>query len=91
MLNDFIKFDKLITPSIIKVIFWIGIAITIISGLVAMISGIASTYGGGGQVLMGLVTIIIGPLFVRVYCEILIIIFKINENLVNINEKLDKE
>ena len=31
MLGDFLNFDKMITPVIIKIIFWIGIIICIIA------------------------------------------------------------
>ena len=58
MLNKFLNFDEMITPVIFKVIFWIGVALTVISGLGLIISGIGSRYGGGIQVLMGLLTIV---------------------------------
>ncbi|MFW6271215.1 MAG: DUF4282 domain-containing protein [Bacillota bacterium] len=91
MFQDFIKFDKMLTPSIIKIIFWVGIVIVALSAIAMIIGGISSPYGGGFQVLMGLITLIIGPLFVRIQCELLIVIFKIYENLVAMNKKLDNE
>jgi hypothetical protein len=39
------------------------------------------------MVLLGVFTIILGPLFVRVYCEILIIIFQIFDVLKQIAKK----
>ena len=90
MLGDFLNFDKMITPVIIKIIFWIGITICIIAGLAMIISGVSSYWGGGLQVLSGLATLILGPLGVRVYCELLIIIFKINDSLSEIKEHKKK-
>jgi hypothetical protein len=83
-LNQYLSFDKMITPAIIKVIFWAGVGLSVISGLIMMISGAASPYGGGALVIIGLLTIILGPLFTRIYCELLILLFKMNEALQSI-------
>ena len=79
--KEFLHFDKMITPSIIKVIYWIGSGLTILFGLFLMISGATSDLGGGAQVFLGLLTILIGPFVIRIYCELLILFFKIHETL----------
>ena len=86
--NSFIKFDKMLTPMIIKIVFWIGVAISVLTGLSMIIAGLGSPWGGGFQVIMGLLTIVIGPLVVRIYCELLIIFFKMHESLQDIKAKL---
>ena len=91
MLNKFLYFDEMITPVIIKVIFWIGVALAVISGLGMIVSGIGSRYGGGIQVLIGLLTIVIGPFLVRIWCEIMVVLFEIHKNLVEINRKTNSE
>jgi len=94
MFEKFFSFDRMITPSIIKVLFWIGVVVSVIGGLATIIGGIAAPYGGGTMVLSGILGIIFGPLITRVYCELLILLFKINDNLGEIKEKLcgeDKE
>ena len=73
-MKEFLHFDKMITTSIIKFVFWIGAGLSIIAGLIMMI-------GGGVAVLFGLLTIVFGPLVVRIYCELLIVFFKIHEAL----------
>jgi hypothetical protein len=88
MLDDFLKFDKMITPVIIKVIFWIGLVASVIIALGMIISGLGSRLGGGIEVLTGLVTLVLGPLMVRIYCELLIVIFKINDSLSEIKENI---
>ena len=85
--KEFLNFDKMITPSIIKFVFWIGSGLTILSGLIMMISGAASSYGGGIQVFLGILTILIGPFVIRIYCELLILFFKIHETLQEINKR----
>lgn len=90
-MNDFLTFRKMITPVFIQIIFWIGVVLCVISGLTLMIAGAGSNYGGGGQILTGLVTLFVGPLFVRVYCEILILFFRMNETLNDIRNEISKK
>ena len=87
--SDFLSFRKMITPIIIQIIFWIGVAVSVITGLGTIIAGIGD-YGGGLAVLGGLATIIFGPIVVRIYCELLILYFRMNETLTDISNKLDK-
>ncbi|HEY60712.1 MAG TPA: DUF4282 domain-containing protein [Anaerolineae bacterium] len=90
-MEDYLSFRKMITPIIIKVLFWIGVAVSVISGLV-MIGGSFGRYGGGATTfLMGLFTIILGPVAVRIYCEIIILFFRINDTLTEIREALAKK
>jgi len=83
-MNDFLTFRKMITPIIIQVIFWIGVVLCVLGGLGAMIAGAAAEYGGGGQVLGGLFLLVLGPLCVRIYCELLILLFRMNDTLTEI-------
>jgi hypothetical protein len=76
--KDFAKFRLMITPIVIQVLFWLGIAGCIIGALVSF---------GQAQVLNGIVVLILGPLFVRIYCELLIIIFRIHDLLKQIRDK----
>ena len=85
--SKFFNFDKMITPAIIKVLFWIGIAVVAIIGLSGIVTGLFMPYGGGKVVLTGLLTLVIGPIAVRVYCELLIVIFKMHEALEKIANK----
>lgn len=85
--GGFFTFDKMITPSIIKIVFYLGIIASIISGLAMIFSGINAYYGGGVQVFTGILTIVFMPIVVRIYCELLIVIFKIHESLIEIKNK----
>ena len=87
-MNQFFNFNKMITPTIIKVIFWIGVVSTVIIGLIQFFIGLGSPYGGGFQVFMGMLTIVMGPLVTRIYCELLIVLFKMHEALQDINQKI---
>ena len=76
----------MITPVIIQILFWVGVALCIIFGIGYILVG--SRYATGG-VFYGLMLLILGPLVVRIYCEILIIFFRINETLTEIKHDLD--
>lgn len=87
-MNDFFSFRTMITPVIIQIVFWIGVALCIIFGLGAMFFG--SLYYGSSGPVYGLLILIFGPVAVRIYCEILIIFFRINETLTEIKHTLEE-
>lgn len=88
-MQEFLSFDKMITPTLIKIIFYIGCALSLIGGIIMIISGVNSYYGGGGQVFMGIVLLILGPFLTRIYCELLIVQFKMQEHLAHIRKTSD--
>lgn len=90
-MGSFFSFDRMITPTIIKILFWVGIGFAVLSGIIQIVTGASSPYGGGGMVLTGLLTMLFGPLLVRVYCEILIIFFKMDDSLKKIEKHLGAE
>jgi len=78
--NKLLSFDTMITPSIIKIIYFILVALSILGGVILLLQGGVST-------ILGLVYIVLGPLIIRIYCELLIVVFKILQNLKEINER----
>ncbi|NIM17941.1 MAG: hypothetical protein GTN82_23955 [Candidatus Aminicenantes bacterium] len=76
--KDFSDFKFMITPVFIKIIFWICAVIIFIYGLYIMVTF---------QFLQGLIMAILGPIAVRIYCELLIVIFKIHEGIEKLVEK----
>jgi len=87
--KDCFGFEKMLTPVIIKVVYWILMALTILGGLIQIIVGLASKYNSGEQVLAGFLALILGPIFVRVYCELLIVVFSINGHLADMKHSLN--
>lgn len=97
-MQKYINFDSMITPTIIKILFWIGVGLSALFGIITFFSGIGqmfSYYGSGFlgfvTMIMGLVIIVVGSIVTRIYCELLIVVFKMHESLTSINEKLDKQ
>ncbi|HEY42479.1 MAG TPA: DUF4282 domain-containing protein [Anaerolineae bacterium] len=83
-MDDYLSFRKMITPIIIQVVFWIGAVLVALYGLWMIFSGATASFGGGQLVLSGLVTLLLGPLFWRIFCELLIVVFRINDTLTEI-------
>ncbi len=75
-MGDFLRFETMITPLVIQAIFWIAVVILIIAGVVQIVAS-----DGGVGIATGLATIILGPLLARIYCEIVIVFFRINDHL----------
>ncbi len=71
-MGDYLAFRRMITPAFIQIIFWIAVLGIVIAGVVAISNGRTGS---------GLALIIFGPVGVRIYAEILIVIFRINNNV----------
>jgi hypothetical protein len=52
-----------------------------VSGAFGMITGFNARERGAEMILIGLAVIILGPFVLRIYCEMVIVIFRINESL----------
>jgi hypothetical protein len=90
-MKDFLAFRTMLTPIIIQIIFWLGVFISVIAGIAYILSGYSAQYSGGQQVLVGLLLLFVGPVVVRIYCELLIIFFRINETLTEIRHAIIEE
>lgn len=87
-MDDFLKFRKMITPVIIQILFWVMVAIAVIGALVMMGSSFGRYGTGIGGFLGGLIFLVVGPVMVRVYTELLILFFRMNETLTEIRDLL---
>jgi len=74
-------FDSMLTPKIITFVYWLLLLACLVSGVGAMFT----SYGGG--FFQGLGIIIFGAIGTRIWCELLIVLFKIHENLQKIANK----
>jgi NADH:ubiquinone oxidoreductase subunit 6 (subunit J) len=90
-MRDFWAFRTMVTPVIIQILFWIGAILCLITGAIMVIYGATQSHGGESHYLWkGLLLFVLGPLGVRVYCEILMIFFRINETLTEIKHAIDR-
>jgi hypothetical protein len=70
----------MLTPKIITFVYWLLL-------LFAVVSGLGTMFGGYGDFLMGLGIIVGGGVGARIWCELLIVLFKIHENIKKIADK----
>jgi hypothetical protein len=80
-MGEYLTFEKMIAPVVIQILFWIGLVIVVISGLITLFTV---------SFISGLVIIILGPIGVRIYCEVLLVFFRILDNLREINANTRK-
>lgn len=67
-----LRFDSMLTPKIITVVYWLLLLAVVLGALGTIFSG--EIFGGIG-LLIG------GGVFARIWCELMIVLFKINENI----------
>lgn len=90
-MKRFFFFDEMIAPRIITFIYWVMLLFVVLMSLIVMI---APTPGMGpmptgmriGKIAIGFLSLVGGALFARVWCEVLIVVFKIYENVKKIAE-----
>ncbi|UQB43409.1 DUF4282 domain-containing protein [Thiomicrospira microaerophila] len=68
----------MLTPKIITAVYWLLLGLVVISGVGAMFAQ---------SFIMGLLIIVFGAIGVRIWCELLIVLFKINDNLKKMTDK----
>lgn len=89
-MKEYLYLNKMITPKVITVVYWLLLGVVVLYSLQTM-------FGMGENILtpgftywnfiQGLIILGVGLVLVRVYCEIIIIFFKINENLEDLKNK----
>jgi hypothetical protein len=83
--SDLFQWERFVTPSIIKLFFWLTVAIIILFGL----SGVAQAFrliviSPGAGILMLAAAVVgaaAGVIFARIVSEFILIVFRINEHL----------
>lgn len=78
-------FEAMLTPKIITFVYWLLLLSVVIGSFGYMFGG----YGGFsfGKFIAGLGIFIGGGIGVRIWCELLIVLFKINENIKHLAER----
>lgn len=78
-MQDFWAFRKMITPVIIRVLFWAEVLFVLSAGCIAILEGV--TRKEGLEILIGVSIILFGPFVIRMQCEMIVVLFRINESL----------
>ena len=75
-MEEFLKYEKMITPVILKVLSYILMLLVVVSALMSMIAA------PGISILM----ILFGPVGIRIYTELLLVIFEIHTEVKKITD-----
>ncbi len=83
--RDLFQWERFVTPSVIKLFFWLAVAIIVLFGLSGIVSAVQMmtvNAGVGVFMLLGsLLGMTIGILSARIVAEFVLIVFRINEHL----------
>lgn len=83
--RDLFQWDRFITPTIIKVFYWLVIVLIVLSGLSGIFVGLASMavspFSGFITILLNIAGVLVGIVFSRIAAECILIVFRINEHL----------
>ena len=84
-IRDLFQWERFITPSIIKIFYWLAVGLSILAGVSGILSGLATMFinpfGGLFTVFGSLIGILMGVIFARIIAEYVLIMFRINEHL----------
>jgi hypothetical protein len=83
--GDLFQWDRFITPSIIKLFYWLAVAIAVLAGLSGVISSLRvmaySPIAGLIMAILCVAAVLVGIIFARIIAEFVLIVFRINEHL----------
>lgn len=85
--RDIFFFDEMLTPKVITILYWLALLYVAVTGLSVMFAGDKMTFAkftGGLGVMVG------GLIAARVVSELLIVAFKINDNIQALADRKDK-
>lgn len=78
MFKDFLTFRRMLTPILVQILFWLAVLACIILGVANILHQL---------ILQGVATIIFGPLIIRIICEYVVVLFRINNTLTEIKSQ----
>ena len=76
-------FDSMLTPKIITFVYWLALLGVVITALATMFADGLSL----GRFFVGIGVLVGGGVAARIWCELLIVLFKIHENIRKIAER----
>jgi len=78
-MQDLLGFEKMVTPIIIRILYFLGLLGVLAAAVMSLFQG---------RFLAAIGILVFGAIMVRVYSELLILLFRIHDNLVSINQQM---
>lgn len=82
MVKDYFLFKRMLIPFLVQILFWLGVVTAIVAGIMDM---------SQGSWIYGILTILLGPIVVRMICEYIVVLFEINDTLTDIKELMTQK
>jgi Domain of unknown function (DUF4282) len=79
-IRDVLFFDAMLTPKVVTLVYWLLLAAVVIAGLGSMFY-MGFQYMTFGTFVRGLAITAGGIIGARIWCELVIVLFKLNENV----------
>ncbi len=84
-LGDLFQWERFITPSIIKIFYWLAIVLSVLFGMSGILNGLTrmavNPFDGIFAMVTSLICAVMGVIFARLVSELALIMFRINEHL----------
>ncbi len=92
-ISDLFQWERFITPSIIKLFYWLALGIIVLLGFSGVFSALATIVVSPGigfvMLIASLLGVVVGVIFARIAAEFILIVFRINEHLGAIRNRGD--
>ncbi|AXC66873.1 DUF4282 domain-containing protein [Salmonella enterica subsp. enterica serovar Ramatgan] len=79
-INSWLFFDKMITPRIIKIVYWVLLFLTILSGILGVFINPVS-----------IIITVISIIILRISCEVVILMFNIYQQIKRIADNISTD
>ena len=90
-ISDLFQWDRFVTPTVIKVFYWLAVVISVILGLAGAVSSLTSMafnpFVGMMFLIASLLGACMGVVIARIIAEFVLIVFRINEHLGAIRQR----
>src|SRR3984957_19745349 len=84
-LGDLFQWERFVTPTVIKVFYWLGVIISVLLGFAGAVSALNTmAYNPIVGMLFLIVSVlgaVMGIILARIFAEFVLIVFRINEHL----------
>src|ERR1043165_5759935 len=84
-IGDLFQWERFITPSIIKLFYWLVVIMVLLAGLSGLVSALGvmmlNPIGGALGAIASFAGMLVGILFARIVAEFILMVFRINEHL----------
>jgi hypothetical protein len=90
-IGDLFQWERFITPSIIKLFYWLVVIMVLLAGLSGLVTALGTFFvnpiAGALGAIASFAGMLVGILFARIVAEFILMVFRINEHLAAIRNR----